>query len=505
MRRPMVFVLLAGLAAMLASVMVYSALKSREAQVQQAMAHNVQVVVAAYDLPLGTKIDLGEVKLTRWSADSIPDGAYTDPKQVIGSFVRNSLVANEPVVRSKLFSGDKTAGVMPLLIPFGMRAVSVPVDEVSDVAGFVLPHSRVDVLVSTQGGSTGPDRAFSKVVLQNVEVLAVAQEVEEQKDAPTVVKVVTLLVTPQEAERLALASRSGTLRLAMRNYNDNKIVLTNGTDTAQMLRSYSLTPDAPVMAVKPEEPPHEAVAPPPRRGKAVEIEILRNGKSSESVSFVNEASDQNVAKAAAKAPEPVSAAFPAFPWPPPRPSALVVLPGPPIKKGTFFSDADEILTRALESAGYVRRSYFSVPDGFAVATQLEQIDPSGNPMPGRLRWISDVNLQGAFTLRQYLQRLFYAPIGHYRVIVFIVTPRAFSEQQIEITSSLATGWLDTGTNTLPSIVGRSLFLDDGACTALVYEFEQEGDKKPHERIPSLITARTHLERARLWQPLAGVQ
>ena len=287
MRRPMVFVLLAGLAAMLASVMVYSALKSREAQVQQAMAHNVQVVVAAYDLPLGTKIDLGEVKLTRWSADSIPDGAYTDPKQVIGSFVRNSLVANEPVVRSKLFSGDKTAGVMPLLIPFGMRAVSVPVDEVSDVAGFVLPHSRVDVLVSTQGGSTGPDRAFSKVVLQNVEVLAVAQEVEEQKDAPTVVKVVTLLVTPQEAERLALASRSGTLRLAMRNYNDNKIVLTNGTDTAQMLRSYSLTPDAPVMAAKPEEPHHEIAA--PRRTKPVEIEILRNGKSSESVSFVNEA------------------------------------------------------------------------------------------------------------------------------------------------------------------------------------------------------------------------
>ncbi|MGB8412522.1 MAG: Flp pilus assembly protein CpaB [Candidatus Binatus sp.] len=285
MRRPMVFVLLAGLAAMLASVMVYSALKSREAEVEQARAHNVQVVVAAYDLPLGTKIDLGEVKLTRWSADSIPDGAYTDPKQVIGSFVRNSLVANEPVVRSKLFSGDKTAGVMPLLIPFGMRAVSVPVDEVSDVAGFVLPHSRVDVLVSTQSEATG--KAFSKVVLQNVEVLAVAQEVEEQNDKPTVVKVVTLLVTPQEAERLALASRSGTLRLAMRNYNDNKIVLTNGTDVAQMLRAYSLAPDVPVMAAKPEEPHHEIAA--PRRTKPVEIEILRNGKSSESVSFVNEA------------------------------------------------------------------------------------------------------------------------------------------------------------------------------------------------------------------------
>ena len=286
MRRPMVFVLLAGLAAMLASVMVYSALKRREADVRNAMSHNVEVVVAAMDLPLGTKIELGEVKTARWSADSLPEGAYTDSKQVIGSYVKNSLVANEPIVQAKLFTGDKTAGVMPLLIPFGMRAVSVPVDEVSDVAGFVLPHTRVDVLVATQEGSGGGDKAFSKVILQNVEVLAVAQEVEQKKDEPQIVKVVTLLVTPQESERLALASHSGTLRLAMRNYNDNKIVLTSGSDVAQMLRAYSLAPDVPVMAVQPA-PRHIAAAPP--RRKAVEIEILRNGKSSESVSFVNEA------------------------------------------------------------------------------------------------------------------------------------------------------------------------------------------------------------------------
>jgi pilus assembly protein CpaB len=284
MRRPMVFVLLAGLAAMLASVMVYSALKRREAEVANAMSHNVEVVVAAYDLPLGTKIELGEVKLARWSADSLPDGAYTDPKQVLGSYVKNSLVANEPIVQAKLFTGDKTAGIMPLLIPFGMRAVSVPVDEVSDVAGFVLPHTRVDVLVATTGEGGG-EKAFSKVILQNVEVLAVAQEVEQKKDEPEIVKVVTLLVTPQESERLALASHSGTLRLAMRNYNDNKIVLTSGSDVAQMLRAYSLAPDVPVMAVQPE-PRRIVVA---HRPKPVEIEILRNGKSSESVSFVNEA------------------------------------------------------------------------------------------------------------------------------------------------------------------------------------------------------------------------
>ncbi len=246
--------------------------------------------------------------MARWSADSLPDGAYTDPKQVLGSYVKNSLVANEPIVQAKLFTGDKTAGVMPLLIPFGMRAVSVPVDEVSDVAGFVLPHTRVDVLVATTGEGSD-DKAFSKVILQNVEVLAVAQEVEQKKDEPEIVKVVTLLVTPQESERLALASHSGTLRLAMRNYNDNKIVLTSGSDVAQMLRAYSLAPDVPVMAVQPE-PRHMAVA--PHRPKPVEIEILRNGKSSESVSFVNEAAANfdgsskpasHIRKAAVKADE----------------------------------------------------------------------------------------------------------------------------------------------------------------------------------------------------------
>lgn len=230
--------------------------------------------------------------MTRWSADSVPAGAYTDTSQIIGSFVKNSFVANEPIVQSKLFTGDKTAGVMPLLIPFGMRAVSVPVDEVSDIAGFVLPHTRVDVLVSVTGDAAAGGKAISKTVLQNVEVLAVAQQIEKTKDEPQVVKVVTLLVSPQEAERLALASREGALRLAMRNYNDNKIVLTSGVDTAQMLRAYSLAPDVPVM---PSQPAGHVIAA-PRRAKPIEIEILRNGKSSESVSFVNEAAASAGAK-----------------------------------------------------------------------------------------------------------------------------------------------------------------------------------------------------------------
>ena len=284
MKRPVIFVALAGLAAMLASVVVYSALKKREAEVQKAMARTVYIVVAATDLPLGTKIDPGQLKLARWSADAIPEGAFMNPGQIAGAFVKNQFVTNEPIVATKLFLGQKTAGVMPLLIPPGMRAVSVQVDEVSDIAGFILPHAHVDVLVAVANQGTGQgDKPFSKIVLQNVEVLAVAQEVDQKKDEPELVKVVTLLVTPQDSERLALATREGVLHLAMRNYSDNKIVLTSGTDVEELLHQYSLSV-APVVPTQ-----HVDAAPVYRPQPRFQVQIYRDGKSTESVSFVREA------------------------------------------------------------------------------------------------------------------------------------------------------------------------------------------------------------------------
>jgi pilus assembly protein CpaB len=305
MRRPTIFVVLAGLAALLASVVVYRALKSREAELQQAMARSVQIVVAAKDLPLGTKLQPSDLKMARWSADSVPAGSFTEQGSLQDRFVKNQFVANEPIVASKLFMGEKTAGVLPLLIPVGMRAVSVAVDEVSDIAGFVLPRTRVDVVVAVSG-SGGQQEPFSKVVLQNVEVLAVAQEVELEKDEPKVVKVVTLLVTPQEAERLALASREGALRLAMRNFQDDKIVLTSGSDVKDMLKAYSTAP-APIMRAQATGGP---VAAP--RVRPFEVEVLRNGRSSESISFISEAAvSRSTAPAKPKAPASAAAEKPA--------------------------------------------------------------------------------------------------------------------------------------------------------------------------------------------------
>jgi pilus assembly protein CpaB len=280
MRRPIIFVFLAGVAALVAALVVYSALKKREAQIEQAMVRSVNVVVAAKDLPIGSKLESGSLKLVRWSKDDLPPGAFTDSGPLINQFTKTSFVTNEPIVGDRLFAGDKNAGVLPLLIPNGMRAISVPVDEVSDIAGFVQPHARVDLLVSTTDGQSG-NQPFSKIVLQNVEVLAVAQEIENASaDKPEVVRVVTLLVTPDQAERVTLASHEGPLRMAMRNYEDNKIVDTTGVDMNQLLRSPA---DVPV--IKPQHVATAAPAPVPTV-HPVEIEIMRDGKSVESVSFV---------------------------------------------------------------------------------------------------------------------------------------------------------------------------------------------------------------------------
>jgi pilus assembly protein CpaB len=281
MRRQTIFLILGMSAAALAALMVNSTLKLRDAALARAQAQSVDIVVAARDLPLGSRIDQGTVKLVLWSRDALPPGALFDTKMVMNDYVRRELVANEPVTAEALFNGDKSAGVMPLVIPPGMRAMSVQVDEVSDIAGFVLPHARVDVLAALSSSDNG-EKPISKIVLENVEVLAVAQEMEQEKDQPELVKVVTLLVKPDEAELLALASREGVLRLAMRNYNDQKLVQTSGADLNHLLSAYS--PAAP-----PAPPKSKAAAVRPLP-VPVKVEIMRDGKTMHPASFLNQPS-----------------------------------------------------------------------------------------------------------------------------------------------------------------------------------------------------------------------
>jgi len=273
------FIVLAGLAAALAALVVHSALRSKDTELQKAKLATADIVVAARDLPIGTKLQSTDVRLARWPRDSMPAGAVTDPRGVWGGVVKSETVENEPIVASRLYTGD-TAGILSLVIPPDMRAMSVAVDDVSDIAGFVLPHARVDVLVAIrEQGTPSESAARSKIVLENVEVLAVAQTT-ERKDKPQVEKVVTLLVTPEEAERLALASHEGSLRLALRNFNDDKIVTTQGSTVSSLLASYGGGYERPQVGQVHvgwlrRRPPVSAL----------KVEVMRDGTSRDAVSF----------------------------------------------------------------------------------------------------------------------------------------------------------------------------------------------------------------------------
>jgi pilus assembly protein CpaB len=313
MRRPTIFLMLAMVAAVLAAIVVFSALRNREAQTQLALAQTEQIVVAARDVQVGAKLSIDDVKLIRWSRQSIPQGAFTDPSAVANSYAKSALIDGEPIVQRLLISADRIPGVMPMMITPGMRAMSVAVDEISDIAGFVKPHTRVDVLVAVSG--TGADtKPFSKIVLQNIEVLAVAQQIEKGKDEAEVAKVVTLLVTPHQAEKLGLAGREGTLRLAMRNYNDDKMIATTGSDFTDLLG-----PSATTVALGSAQPLAVAQIAPVMRvrggGNSLGVEVMRDGKNDETVSFIaggarrshRESEDQTPPPASEVTPPPAAA------------------------------------------------------------------------------------------------------------------------------------------------------------------------------------------------------
>jgi pilus assembly protein CpaB len=376
MRRPVTYAILAGLSAVLAAIIVFSALRRREAEVQRAMANTVDVVVAAHNISLGTRISPESVKLARWAHDSVPPGSFTDIQAVVNAYAKGSFVVGEPIVSARLYMGQKTAGVLPLLIPPGMRAMSVPVDEVSDISGFVLPRTRVDVLATiSNAGNDFP--SFSRIVLQDVEVLAVAQEIEGSKDVPISVKVVTLLVTPEQAERLALASREGVLRLAMRNYGDQKVVQTAGVELRDLFQRAPSVPE--VHRQAPAEPRAIRASGP----RPVNVEIFRDGKSSESVSFINTGFGRTAHRVlppkGASAPGAASASALGAERAPAAESAPPASPEPAAESGSASppppASAAASLSNGLPAASSATPGAPSVPDNAADAAQPYQPAP----------------------------------------------------------------------------------------------------------------------------------
>ncbi len=227
-KRLSLVLLLAVLSGAVAGYSILTYLRQRPTRLIAAESNrsSLPVVVAARDLDLGQVVTEDDVRLVDWPSDAVPEGYARSLNEVVGRGLIAELRTNEPVLNSKLAGAAEGAGLPPL-IPTGMRALSVRVDEVVGVAGFVTPQTRVDVILTIQPNGSAEPR--SKVILQNVRALAAGQEIRRDEDGkPMTVTVVTVLVTPEDAEKLVLASTQGRIQMALRNTLDLETVETDG-------------------------------------------------------------------------------------------------------------------------------------------------------------------------------------------------------------------------------------------------------------------------------------
>ncbi len=208
------------------------------------------------------------------------------------------------------------------------------------------------------------------------------------------------------------------------------------------------------------------------------------------------------------APKIVETLLPRFPWPPPKPSSMVVLPTAFFTHESgnelLLSDIDEKILRALDSSGYVERSYHGISDGFVLVTRLEAFNSDGTPKLGDDRWSKDVKPLSNFTLAGYLKALFTSNPGFFRVIVFAVTPHSFSPdtKKGKVSRPEAIDWISKGANVLPIPIASQKYSSHYSCTALVYEFKKEAvDKTAKTEVPGSLPAKVHLQRSGIWQGL----
>jgi pilus assembly protein CpaB len=239
------------------------------------------VIVAAVNLELGAELKPEDLRIVAWPQDAAPASAFSSADQVVGRGLIQSVVENEPILPSKLAPKEAGAGLPPV-IPAGMRALSVRVNDVVGVAGYVLPGSRVDVVATVNPTQQQPD-VTSKVVLTNVLVLAAGTKIERDTEGgkPLAVSVVTLLVDPIEAERLTLASTEGKIQLALRNPLDKTAPVTPGIKPAALMGSAvpSSAPRPRAAAPRPAQTTAAAAPPPPMPT----VEIIRGDKRAQEV------------------------------------------------------------------------------------------------------------------------------------------------------------------------------------------------------------------------------
>ncbi|MGD9904759.1 MAG: Flp pilus assembly protein CpaB [Vicinamibacterales bacterium] len=246
--------------------------------VREVEVSNYQVAVAARDLPVGSLVTANDVKLVAWPASNQVAGAYTKVDEVVNRGLMAPLLANEPFTTTKVAAREAGAGLPPIITP-GMRAISVRVDEVIGVAGFVVPGARVDVVVSI----TQQQQSVAGVVVANVQVLASGTKTDQQAATgdrrPQAATVVTLLVTPDDAERISLASSVGRITLTLRNPLDTSSTAAGeGTRVANLLGTPEPPPVPAPAAPRVRPRPVEAAAPAPAAPEIYTVETIRAAK-----------------------------------------------------------------------------------------------------------------------------------------------------------------------------------------------------------------------------------
>jgi pilus assembly protein CpaB len=278
--RVIIGLVLAIIVALLLSAYVYHAFQQASAVKQ---VPTQQIVVAKVPLELGTRLTAAVVQTIPWPGGTLVPGMLTRTEDAEGRAVITPLVANEMILESKLAPKEAGAGLQAT-IPEGMRALSVAVNDVIGVAGFVIPGTSVDVLVTGQipGATQSGAQNVTRTILEDVRVLAAGQKIEQDRDGkPQTVPVVTLLVSPKDAATLTMASTEGKIQLALRNTIDSKTPAPAPVLQAVLFGSGAPPPEVKSAVRRAVHPPVVAVPPP------FTVEIIVGGKR-ETKSFPNQ-------------------------------------------------------------------------------------------------------------------------------------------------------------------------------------------------------------------------
>jgi pilus assembly protein CpaB len=262
---------LAFIVAFITSLLIYNYLQ-KSTRIVEVKLETLPVAAAVTDIGWGTRITKEMIKPVDFLKSTVPPGCFSDCDSLVGRVAISTIKANEPILESRLAPLDiKTGGVAAVISP-KKRAVAVKVDKVIGVSGFIHQGNRVDVLVTIPTGKTS--EPITKTVLENILVLTVGQEMEKKgkEEKPSDVDVITLEVTPEEGEKLALAAAEGKLQLALRNYSDSQNVLTRGVTIPGLLASYAI---GPVVGTSPK------VERPAQKARPLVVELIKGSKVTE--------------------------------------------------------------------------------------------------------------------------------------------------------------------------------------------------------------------------------